>query len=94
MAIRTSEELMNSLKERIGDDTSEETLSFVEDMSDTLATLNTVEELRGKYDALKQQYRDRFFNGKPGGDEGGGDDSGEDENPKPLTYENLFKEVK
>ena len=35
MAVRTVEEIMASVKERIGEDTSDEALSFIEDIQDT-----------------------------------------------------------
>lgn len=100
MAIRTSEELMQAVRERVGEDTSDETLAFISDISDTLAHLtgknNEQTDWERKYrendEAWRKKYRDRFF--------GNGDnDNDEDEPPrspnrntKKLTFEDLFKE--
>ena len=39
MAVRTREEILNSIRARIGDDTSDEAISLVEDVTDTLADM-------------------------------------------------------
>lgn len=70
MAVLNKEELFNKIKERIGDATDEETLTFVEDVTDTFNDLETKATCGGtdwkaKYDELdeswKKKYRDRFF---------------------------------
>ena len=97
MAVRTREEILNSVRERFGDDTTDETLALVEDITDTLTDLenknaNSGENWEQKYKendaAWRKKYRDRFFSG------GSDDDGGEpDPNPtKNYSYENLFKE--
>ena len=69
--IKTYEEIMSSIKERLGDDSSDEALAFIEDISDTLKAGqndNTaeLEEWKKKYadnDKMwREKYRDRFFN--------------------------------
>lgn len=46
MAVLSKDELMNRVKSRIGDDTSDDALAFVEDVSDTLEAMgdNTAAE--------------------------------------------------
>lgn len=96
MAIKTREEILASLRDRIGDDTSDETLAFVADITDTLTDMETrasgQTDWKKKYEdndaEWRQKYRDRFFSAP---DERGGVD------PRPIetrtkTFEELFKE--
>ena len=98
MAIRTREEIMSSVRERFGEDTSDETLVLIEDISDTMTDLETKANndntnWKQKYEEndaqWRQKYRDRFFSADS-------DDLGGNEPPAPqkksYTYENLFKE--
>ena len=97
VAIRTKEELMESIRSRLGDDNSDEAIGLLEDISDTYTDMETKangggEDWKSKYEAndaaWRQKYRDRFF-GK-----GSDNDDEPDEQPdsKPMTYEQLFKE--
>ena len=91
MAVRTRDEIMTQLQTLIGEDTSDETLAFIEDISDTLGNDNsqTIADLQRKNEELdaswRKKYRDAFFSGKP-------DESfDEDEQPaKPKRFEDLF----
>ena len=89
MSIKSIDEILNAVKERIGDDTSDSAISFVEDISDTLNSLSEQENWKRKYEQndseWRKKYRDRFLSGESSSDD---DDSG-DEN-EPLTYEKLF----
>lgn len=89
MSVKSIDEILNAVKERIGDDTSDSAISFVEDISDTLNSLSEQENWKQKYEQndseWRKKYRDRFLSGESSSD---GDDSG-DEN-EPLTYEKLF----
>lgn len=89
MSIKSIDEILNAVKKRIGDDTSDSAISFVEDISDTLNSLSEQENWKQKYEQndseWRKKYRDRFLSGESSSDD---DDSG-DEN-EPLTYEKLF----
>ena len=100
MAIKTTEELLASINERFGEDTDDDTLSFIEDITDTMNDLNSKAgdktDWKTKYEendaSWRKKYKDRFFtNGS--GDNGYNnqiDDIDEpDDNPK--TFEDLFK---
>lgn len=96
MAIRNREELLGAVQQHFGDDTSDETLALIEDITDTMTELETkakdTTDWKKKYDendsAWRKKYRDRFFSGGSGED----DEPEEKPEPKKLTYENLFKE--
>lgn len=89
MSIKSIDEILNAVKERIGDDTSDSAISFVEDISDTFNALSEQENWKQKYEQndseWRKKYRDRFLSGESSSDD---DDNG-DAN-EPLTYEKLF----
>lgn len=97
MAIRTRDEIMSQLQSMIGeDDTSDETLAFIQDVSDTLGNDNSAQKITQLETQLAEQdkewrkkYRDAFFTGKT-------DDSFEEEPEptKPKRFEDLFTVTK
>ena len=96
MAVRTREEILNSVRTHFGEDASDSVLELVEDITDTITDLETKSKNDGtdwkkKYEdndnAWRKKYRDRFFSG--GSPE---DEKEEPETRKNYTYENLFKE--
>ena len=99
MAIKTQEELLNSIKELLKDDTSDESISLLEDVSDTLTELSAnqdTENWKQKYEdndkQWRQKYRDRFFN--TGSEEGAKFDKKfeqeKESEPVKKTFEDLF----
>ena len=90
MSIRTSEEFLAMIKQRVGDSTSDEDISFIEDASDTINSMaqheTEIEKLRAENEDLRKKYRDRFFDPKPDEPE-----PNEPESEK-LTFESLFSE--
>ena len=96
MAVRTKDELLEIIRGRIGDDTSDETISFIEDITDTLsdyeekATNSDTEDWKTKYEEndkmWREKYRERFFS-----KEVEKEDEDEDE-VKSLSYDDLFEE--
>lgn len=68
--IKTYDEIMESVKQRLGDDSSDEALSFIEDISDTFKSFEgktpDTEDWKKKYEEndkmWRDKYRDRFFN--------------------------------
>lgn len=99
MAVKTMEELMESVRTRLGDDQSDEALALLEDISDTYGDMQSRtsggEDWKKKYDEndaeWRQKYRDRFFNKSNNNDDDDGDNGGGNSN-KPLTFDELFKE--
>lgn len=100
--VKTKEELLKILQERIGEDTSDEALAFIEDVTDTIADFETRaagdgEDWKKKYEendaAWRTKYKERFFSGevKEQPDKKDEEDSQDD---KPLTYDSLFAEEK
>ena len=97
MAVRTREEILNSVRNRIGDDNSDDALSLIEDLTDTMSDLenkanNDGQNWKQKYEendaTWRKKYRDRFFSGGSCDD----DDEPEPTRKKNYSFENLFKE--
>lgn len=95
MAVRTVDEIMQSLKARIGEDTSDDAIALISDVSDTLSNFANSDNIKWKEkyeenDAeWRKKYKERFFTPSKTDDMDQEDD--EDEKPVRLTYEALFK---
>lgn len=67
MAVVSKEDLMERIKARLGEDTSDEALTLIEDFTDTFSDYESRsgEDWKSKYDELdstwRKKYRDRFF---------------------------------
>ena len=105
MAILNKEEFMARLRERIGEDNSDEALSFIEDMEDTYNDLETKsssnndEEWQKKYDELdnswREKYKARFFNSETTPDDVKKEqkkDVQEDGEAGDVSFDDLFEE--
>lgn len=91
------DEFMNRIKERIGEDSSDEALAFIKDMNDTYDELeakanNDGEDWKQKYEENDKEWREKykaaFFNPIPEQP----DTSEPVEANTPKTFEELFKE--
>ena len=96
MAVISKEDLVRRISERIGDDNSDEALSLLEDVSDTITDFEerVSEDWKTKYEEndakWRKKYRERFENGEPDIEE-----KEERENTIEVkSYDELFSEVK
>lgn len=98
MAIKSKDDLIASIKAVIGEDTTDESLTLLEDVSDTFTSFENETkdktDWKAKYNELdsswRKKYRDRFMNG-PADEE---DDFSEEEERKvPRRYEDLFTTI-
>lgn len=103
MAIKTAEEILNNLNTIIGENATDDALTLMEDISDTLSANQNndmqkkLDDLQKKYDdndkAWRDRYRERFLSGNTDLDKGVNDnDDNDDPKPKSYKYEDLFKE--
>lgn len=102
MAVRTREEILDAVRARLGDDTSDEAIALVEDLTDTMgdyeqrAGEDWEQRYRDNDAAWRQRYRDRFFGtGEVDGEEGQRPagplpDDPPEEDKTPKTFEDLF----
>lgn len=103
MAVVTRDELMERIRSRIGEDTSDEALALIEDFTDTFTDLETRsgEDWKSKYDELdktwREKYKARFFQ-KPDDKETDPEDIKEDneedlkDESKEKSFDELFTE--
>ena len=103
MAILNREEFFARLNERLGNDTSDESIKFLEDMTDTYNDLETranndAADWERKYHELdetwKKRYRHRFFNGSSSNFVSEKETEEEDYEPEEVSIEKLFEEKK
>lgn len=91
MAVKTVDEIMAKVRERIGEDDSDEAIGFIEDISDTLESFSNAEDWKTKFEEndkkWREKYRDRFFTSK----EEVEDDIEEPEEKEKKKFEDLFE---
>lgn len=101
--ILSREDFMNRLSERIGEDNSDETLSFIEDVTDTLNDYeervgsNDETEWKQKYNELdaswRKKYRERFFSTGTDAEEVKEEQEKDvKEDSEDISFEDLFEE--
>lgn len=100
MAVKTREEILESFRTRLGENPDDESISFLEDVTDTLDDFEKRAngdgtDWKSKYEEndanWRKKYTERFFSGKPN----------QDPNPEqklepdntPMTFSDLFKEI-
>lgn len=96
MAVLSREDLMNSIKEKFKDDTSDETLAFIGNVSDTINDLeqkasdetNWQQKYEENDKQWREKYKERFFSAPAQQTEP--EPEPEDEKPKPKSFEDLF----
>lgn len=94
MAVRTTQEIIDALKETFGESPDDTQLAMLEDISDTLTDLTekSGEDWKTRYEENDKVWRKRYtdrFSGK--GDPEPDLPEPDHESQKPLTYESLFK---
>lgn len=98
MAVRTREELLESIRTRFGESTDDESIAFIEDVTDTLTDLETRAKGDGtdwkeKYETndaeWRKKYTDRFFSTEPTPKP---KEESKEEPKEPTTFDELFKE--
>ena len=64
--VRTKEELLSSIREAFGDNTDDNSLAVIEDISDTMDSFNDGKDWKAEAERIdkewRQKYHDRFFN--------------------------------
>ena len=99
MAVKTREEILEAVRARVGEQTDDETISFLEDISDTLIDLETKangdrEDWKTKYEEndaeWRKKYTERFYSSDPNNDP---EPPKPDDTQKPKTFAELFTTV-
>jgi hypothetical protein len=105
MAVKTREEILAEVKARVGGQTDDETITFIEDITDTLSDLETKAQGDGtdwkaKYEEndteWRRKYTERFYSSSPDDNTPPPKPDGTpkpDDTPKPKTFAELFTTV-
>lgn len=97
MAVKTREEILESLRGRFGDNPTDDDIAMLEDITDTFKDFeektSDATNWKNKYEendkAWKKKYSDRFFS-KDDGDDDNSDDSDDPEDKPMKTFDDLF----
>ena len=95
MAVQSKETLLEKLRDKIGEDTSDEAIALIEDVSDTIDDMyNRLTESgdwKTKYEEndaeWRKRYKDRFYSGEPNPEP----EPEPEPDDKPKTFSDLFK---
>lgn len=96
MAVKTKEEILTEVKTRVGEQNDDDTIAFIEDITDTLSDLEAKAQGDGtdwksKYEEndadWRKRYTERFYSSEPEVDPPA--DPSNDP-PKPKTFADLF----
>nr|DAJ44105.1 MAG TPA: hypothetical protein [Caudoviricetes sp.] len=99
MAVKTREEILEELRVRVGEQIDDETIAFLEDVTDTLSDLETKAKGDGtdwktKYEEndteWRKKYTERFYSSEPEPDIV---DPEPEEPQPPKTFAELFTTV-
>lgn len=99
MAVKTREEILAEVRARVGEQTDDETIAFLEDVTDTLSDLETKAKGDGtdwktKYEEndakWRKKYTERFYSSDPNIDT---ESLKSDDTQKPNTFAELFTTV-
>ena len=99
MAVKTREEILAEVRARVGEQTDDETITFLEDVTDTLSDLETKAkgdgtDWKAKYEEndseWRKKYTERFYSSEPNDDP---EEPKPDGNKKPKTFADLFTTV-
>lgn len=98
MAVKTKDEILASIKEHFADDSSDEAISFIEDVTDTFSDLESrangdgtdwKAEAKRIDNEWREKYKARFFSSS---NEEPDEPDPELDEIKPMKFEDLFKE--
>lgn len=99
MAVKTREEILEAIRSRIGEDTSDESISLLEDITDTMEDYETrvadKTDWKNKYDELDATWRRKYierFSGKTGEDIKNEQEEQIKDDSEPRTFDELFTE--
>lgn len=99
MAVRTRDEIVEAVRTRIGEDTSDEAISLLEDVTDTLTDYETrvadKTDWKAKYDELDASWRKKYmdrFSGKTGEEVKEEQEEQIKDDSEPRTFDELFTE--
>lgn len=99
MTVKTRDEIVEAVRERIGEDTSDEAISLLEDVTDTFTDYETrvadKTDWKTKYNELDASWRKKYmerFSGKTGEEVKKEQEEQIKDDSEPRTFDELFTE--
>lgn len=99
MGVKTRDEIIEAVRKRIGEDTSDEAISLLEDVTDTFADYETKvadkTDWKTKYDEMDASWRKKYmdrFSGKTGEEVKEEQEEQIKDDSEPRTFDELFTE--
>lgn len=99
MAVKNIDEIVEAVRKRIGEDTSDEAISLLEDVTDTFADYETrvadKTDWKTKYDEMDASWRKKYmdrFSGKTGEEVKEEQEEQIKDDSEPRTFDELFTE--
>lgn len=90
MAVLSFDELIAKIKTKIGEDTSDESIELLEDVTDTFNANNDGEDWKTKYEENDKEWRKKYID-RFSGSGGNEPEEEEEEEEEKTTFEDLFK---
>ena len=94
--VLTKEEFLSKIKDRIGENPTDEDIAFVEDMTDTIDSLSQGDEWKKKFeenDAMwRKKYTERFFTPDKETEKETENEPEEMKDEEEITIDDLFEE--
>lgn len=98
MAVRTREEILESIRNIVGDSTDDNTLQFLEDVADTFTDFENKTANQSDWEAKykendegwRKKYAERFYTGDPGIPPKNNEPVIDEPDGKPTRFEELF----
>lgn len=98
MSVKTREELLNFYRDNIANSDSDNSVTFLEDLSDTLGDLETksgsAEQWKEKYEEndknWRKKYTDRFYSNDTENNEDNEENEEQSDEKQKLHFEDLF----
>lgn len=99
MGVKTTDEIIEDIRKHIGEDTSDEAISLLEDVTDTFTDyeirLADKTDWKAKYDEMDASWRKKYmdrFSGKTGEEIKDEQEEQIKDDSEPRTFDELFKE--
>lgn len=95
MAVRSKEEIINAIKSKFGDDTSDDTIGIIEDIADTYDDLkgsnSDGKDWKAEAERIDKEWREKYVARFTGGSNDDDDIDPPKPEPKKYSYEKLFE---
>lgn len=99
MAVKSKDEIVEAVRKHVGEDTSDEAISLLEDVTDTFTDYETKvadkTDWKAKYDELDASWRKKYmdrFSGKTGEEVKKEQEEQIKDDSEPRTFDELFTE--